>query len=609
VHAPQVSQAEDAAEREADRMADAVVAGARPGAAETARPLLARAPAPAGGVIDGGATPVVAAGRGRALDPALRQSFEPRFGHDLSGLRVHDDAGASASCRSLGARAFALGNDLYFGRGQYAPATEDGRRLIAHEVAHTLQPHDPGRIARKTLTDLSQTIRANLMIARTAPAQADIDTWIKNYFNPTSGVSISAPIAAEFGTEITDTNQQKGLRSIATELANLSAVQITPATATTPEQRTNTDPENWPLPPNAILELALDLRTQGGDHAIYRFARYTSGSADTVLIEKTHVLAAAPAPGTTPSAPATQPAAGGTAPSFTGKVRAGSVDITIDSQFGDVRGKAIADAVQLLPDPIRAKVDGVSFEFAGSGKGPGGQNGQYQEIRDTVQIWGDMFDPSARRVGEATSTAYQVVHELGHVIDLRPEFKAQRDRDKADARRQQLERDLKTVDTKYIEKDPLGDPDKDPQVAAEKRKIQDEIIKARQDIAAANTAMASAKSVSGHELGPNTESLLTDFGRAIALDGVTAVTNAKARNKAVDAANAAGAQANPPTPARPHEKDLTKGVSNYAKTDLMEAFAENFSYYALDEATFRAIRPNTYAFFARAFPKTVSSTP
>jgi Domain of unknown function (DUF4157) len=636
VHARPASQPGGASERDADRTADAVVAGTRSVVEFAAGPFVARAPVPADGAAlrgaaparapvpaDGaalrGAAPDLPASPGRALDPAVRHWFEPRLGHDLSNLRIHDDARTAALSRSLGARAFARGRDIYFGAGEYAPATERGRWLIAHEIAHTLQPQQPGRIAFKTLTDLSPATRQKLMISRTAPDLATINTWIKNYFDPKSGISITSPIAAEFGAEITDANQQKGLRSIAIELANLSAVQITPATATEPQQRTNTDPENWPLPPNAILELALDLRPQGGEQAIFRFTRYTNGSADTVLIERTQILTPAPVKGAAvPSKPSTRPAAGGAAASFTGQVRVGNVNITIDPSFGDVRGQAIADAMQLLPDPIRAKVDGVSFELAGSGHGPRGQNGDYQEDKDVVQIWGAMFDPSARRVGEATDTAYQVVHELGHVIDLRPEFKAQRDRAKAEERRKKLEGELRTVETRFINpSDPLGgiDIDKDPRVVKEKQRIQAEITKLNTEIAAANTAMASAKSIAGNELGTNTEALLTDFGKALAADGVKAVPDAKKRNEAVDAANKAAARANAADPSgtqipiKPHEKALAGGISNYAATDLMEAFAENFAYYALDEAVFKAIRPKTYAFFAKAFPKTVAAKP
>ncbi|MHC2842874.1 eCIS core domain-containing protein [Bradyrhizobium diazoefficiens] len=71
-------------------------------------------------------------GAGRPLETGLRQTMESRFGHDFGGVRVHDGAKA-------GVRAFAQGRDIVFGAGQYAPTTEHGRKLIAHELAHIVQ--------------------------------------------------------------------------------------------------------------------------------------------------------------------------------------------------------------------------------------------------------------------------------------------------------------------------------------------------------------------------------------------------------------------------------------------------------------------------------------
>jgi hypothetical protein len=76
---------------------------------------------------------------GERLHPAARSYLEPRFGHDFSTIRVHTDATAAASAEAVGARAYTVGNHLAFATGAYAPHTEQGRRLIAHELAHTLQ--------------------------------------------------------------------------------------------------------------------------------------------------------------------------------------------------------------------------------------------------------------------------------------------------------------------------------------------------------------------------------------------------------------------------------------------------------------------------------------
>lgn len=76
---------------------------------------------------------------GRPLDAATRAFFEPRFGRDFGAVRVHADARASETARSVDARAFTVGSDIVFGSGEYAPDTADGRTLLAHELTHTVQ--------------------------------------------------------------------------------------------------------------------------------------------------------------------------------------------------------------------------------------------------------------------------------------------------------------------------------------------------------------------------------------------------------------------------------------------------------------------------------------
>jgi hypothetical protein len=78
-------------------------------------------------------------GVGRPLEPAARAFFEPRFGRDFSAVRVHDDSLASDSARALHAQAYAFGPHLVFAAGSYAPATEEGRLLLAHELTHVAQ--------------------------------------------------------------------------------------------------------------------------------------------------------------------------------------------------------------------------------------------------------------------------------------------------------------------------------------------------------------------------------------------------------------------------------------------------------------------------------------
>jgi len=81
---------------------------------------------------------------GRPLDNATRSYMEQRLGHDFSGVRVHTDTVAGESAQALGARAYAVGRDLVFRPGAYTPSSYEGRRLLAHELAHVVQQDRSG---------------------------------------------------------------------------------------------------------------------------------------------------------------------------------------------------------------------------------------------------------------------------------------------------------------------------------------------------------------------------------------------------------------------------------------------------------------------------------
>ena len=74
----------------------------------------------------------------RRVMAAVQQRLEPSLG-DLSDVTVHTDDTADALNRSVSARAFATGTDVYFARGEYNPGSSDGDHLIAHELAHVVQ--------------------------------------------------------------------------------------------------------------------------------------------------------------------------------------------------------------------------------------------------------------------------------------------------------------------------------------------------------------------------------------------------------------------------------------------------------------------------------------
>ncbi len=76
---------------------------------------------------------------GEPLDAETRAFFEPRFGHDFSNVRVHTGERAAQSAKALDAKAYTAGSKIVFGAGNYAPGSTEGRRLLAHELTHTVQ--------------------------------------------------------------------------------------------------------------------------------------------------------------------------------------------------------------------------------------------------------------------------------------------------------------------------------------------------------------------------------------------------------------------------------------------------------------------------------------
>ena len=84
----------------------------------------------------------------------MRTDLEGTFGADLAAVRVHDDAAAHTSARAEEAQAFTAGRDVYFAQGKYAPASVEGYRLLAHEIAHVLQ--QTGRRFSSTLVQATE---------------------------------------------------------------------------------------------------------------------------------------------------------------------------------------------------------------------------------------------------------------------------------------------------------------------------------------------------------------------------------------------------------------------------------------------------------------------
>ena len=178
-------------------------------------------------------------GAGRALAPAERAFFEPRFGAELSAVRVHEGARAEHASKAINARAFAHGNDIAFARDEYVLGTDEGRRLMAHELAHVVEQtseirredgDDEGGEQQPPApvpTTVTLSFHGAIPVGQTGPTQlsatADVGgiTWslAPDSTQPASGTTIDAQ-----GHITIDANQTPGsLRVTATNADGASA--------------------------------------------------------------------------------------------------------------------------------------------------------------------------------------------------------------------------------------------------------------------------------------------------------------------------------------------------------------------------------------------------
>lgn len=130
-------------------------------------------------------------GGGRMLSPSERSFFEPRFARDFGNVRLHTGPDAAELARSVQARAFTFGGSVVFGAGQYAPGTEGGRKLLAHELTHVVQQGGEGAGHVQRVVDFSARF-SNISLTRGAPATIGAPNFNYNDANFSADATITA---------------------------------------------------------------------------------------------------------------------------------------------------------------------------------------------------------------------------------------------------------------------------------------------------------------------------------------------------------------------------------------------------------------------------------
>ena len=149
-------------------------------------------------------------GGGRPLSQAERGFFEPRFGYDFSRVRIHSNGRAAELSGALNARAFTHGRDIVLGSGRHDPGIDQGKRLLAHELAHVVQQSRKGESQAIALQTQLPKGRLTGIVSRRALINRRLRSqiWISNYVTDLMGLCWIEAHALDAATTYAEINRK-----------------------------------------------------------------------------------------------------------------------------------------------------------------------------------------------------------------------------------------------------------------------------------------------------------------------------------------------------------------------------------------------------------------
>ncbi|PZV12173.1 MAG: hypothetical protein DCF20_18080 [Pseudanabaena sp.] len=135
-----------------------------------------------------------ARGSGQSLDSSLQTKMGQAMGADFSGVKVHTDSQSDQLNKSIQAKAFTTGQDVFFRQGAYEPSSRGGQELIAHELTHVLQQNGGAvqRVSKAIESAHIESANASQSIQRLRDQQ-DKDSWEFEEQSNSGGIALVNP--------------------------------------------------------------------------------------------------------------------------------------------------------------------------------------------------------------------------------------------------------------------------------------------------------------------------------------------------------------------------------------------------------------------------------
>jgi hypothetical protein len=188
---------DDQSEQRAARMAEGVM---RPSGRSSARAVVSRTMQGGTPPPPGPCPPALHGSPGRPLEAPVQVLMESRFGHRFGDVRVHTDRRAAESAALHGAEAYTYGAHVVFAADRHAPATHEGQRLLAHELAHVVQQRTTRRRVQRQ-PDPKASAPARLQFSVTLVKMLNADELLVEFVKQYRGAATTAEAAALMASE------------------------------------------------------------------------------------------------------------------------------------------------------------------------------------------------------------------------------------------------------------------------------------------------------------------------------------------------------------------------------------------------------------------------
>jgi len=201
-----INQENDVYEKEADHMADNVMRigdnAINPKSFFKPSAIQRKSGAESNGNETGGSSTLDSyvsslSSSGQPMPESSRKFFEPRFGQDFSNVRIHTDQVAAKSAQSVNALAYTSGNNIVFNSGQYSPESDNGKKLMAHELTHVVQQNSSSsgvqrQIQRKLVINPTDLVPMPAGVTGTATPLTSKVQGLLNDMCPSGGFNVDA---------------------------------------------------------------------------------------------------------------------------------------------------------------------------------------------------------------------------------------------------------------------------------------------------------------------------------------------------------------------------------------------------------------------------------